>query len=141
MSDVHASIPVKKGWGTFRKFMAFFGPGYLVAVGYMDPGNWATSLAGGAQFGYTLLAVALISNLMAILLQSLCARLGIAGHRDLAQASLTQDADLVAFGRLFIANPDLPRRLREGAPLNTPDRSTFYGGGQAGYTDYPALAA
>lgn len=86
LSDVHASIPVKKGWGWFRKFMAFFGPGYLVAVGYMDPGNWATSLAGGAQFGYTLLAVALLSNLMAILLQSLCARLGIASHRDLAQA-------------------------------------------------------
>ncbi len=86
MSDVHASIQVKKGWGVFRKFMAFFGPGYLVAVGYMDPGNWATSLAGGAQFGYTLLAVSLISNLMAILLQSLCARLGIASGRDLAQA-------------------------------------------------------
>lgn len=86
LSDVNASIPVKKGWGVFRKFMAFFGPGYLVAVGYMDPGNWATSLAGGAQFGYTLLAVSLISNLMAILLQSLCARLGIASGRDLAQA-------------------------------------------------------
>ena len=61
--------------------------------------------------------------------------------RDLAQASLALDADLVAFGRLFIANPDLPRRLREGAPFNIPDRSTFYGGTQAGYTDYPALAA
>ncbi len=61
--------------------------------------------------------------------------------RNLAQASLAQDADLVAFGRLFIANPDLPRRLREGAPLNTPDRSTFYGGSKAGYTDYPALPA
>jgi len=86
LSDVNASIPVKKGWATWRKFVAFIGPGYLVAVGYMDPGNWATSLAGGAQFGYTLLAVALISNLMAILLQSLCARLGIASGRDLAQA-------------------------------------------------------
>lgn len=86
LSDVHASIPVKRKWGSARRFAAFLGPGYLVAVGYMDPGNWATSLAGGAQFGYTLLAVALISNLMAILLQSLCARLGIAGGRDLAQA-------------------------------------------------------
>lgn len=66
--------------------MAFVGPGYLVAVGYMDPGNWATSLAGGAKFGYTLLFVALLSNIMAILLQSLCARLAIASGRDLAQA-------------------------------------------------------
>ena len=61
----------------FRRLSAFLGPGYLVAVGYMDPGNWATSLAGGSSFGYSLLTVALLSNLMAILLQSLCARLGI----------------------------------------------------------------
>ncbi len=67
-------------------FLAFFGPGYLVAVGYMDPGNWATSLAGGAQFGYALLFIALVSNIMAIILQSLCARLAIATGRDLAQA-------------------------------------------------------
>ena len=66
--------------------LAFAGPGYLVAVGYMDPGNWATDLAGGSQFGYTLLSVILISNLMAILLQSLCAKLGIVTGRDLAQA-------------------------------------------------------
>jgi manganese transport protein len=66
--------------------LAFSGPGYLVAVGYMDPGNWATDLAGGSQFGYTLLSVILISNLMAILLQALCARLGIVTGRDLAQA-------------------------------------------------------
>ena len=65
---------------------AFIGPGYLVAVGYMDPGNWATSIAGGAQFGYTLLVVALMSNIMAIILQSLCARLAIGSGRDLAQA-------------------------------------------------------
>lgn len=98
LADVNASIPVnKKGWGVFRKFMAFFGPGYLVAVGYMDPGNWATSLAGGAQFGYTLLAVALMSNLMAILLQSLCARLGIASHRDLAQACRDSYSKPVSF--------------------------------------------
>jgi manganese transport protein len=69
-----------------RKLLAFLGPGYLVAVGYMDPGNWATSLAGGAKFGYTLLSVALLSNLMAIVLQSLCTRLGVATGRDLAQA-------------------------------------------------------
>src|SRR5256885_2275500 len=66
--------------------LAFSGPGYLVAVGYMDPGNWATDLAGGSMFGYTLLSVILVSNLMAILLQSLCAKLGIVTGRDLAQA-------------------------------------------------------
>ena len=70
----------------WRKLLAFLGPGYLVAVGYMDPGNWATSLAGGSKFGYALLTVALLSNLMAILLQALCARLGIGAGRDLAQA-------------------------------------------------------
>src|SRR6202163_1414445 len=70
----------------WRKLVAFLGPGYLVAVGYMDPGNWATSLAGGSKFGYALLTIALLSNLMAILLQALCARLGIGAGRDLAQA-------------------------------------------------------
>ncbi|WP_112831991.1 Nramp family divalent metal transporter [Rhizobium rosettiformans] len=86
LSDVHRSIKVAARAGTFRRAMAFFGPGYLVAVGYMDPGNWATSLAGGSRFGYALLTVALISNIMAIVLQSLCARLAIASGRDLAQA-------------------------------------------------------
>jgi manganese transport protein len=84
--DVFRSIAVTPGSSSWRKFLAFFGPGYLVAVGYMDPGNWATSLAGGAQFGYTLLVVALVSNIMAIILQALCARLAIATGRDLAQA-------------------------------------------------------
>ena len=74
------------GSGTFRRALAFIGPGYLVAVGYMDPGNWATSIAGGAQFGYTLLSSHLMSNIMAIILQSLCARLAIGSGRDLAQA-------------------------------------------------------
>ena len=69
-----------------KKLLAFLGPGYLVAVGYMDPGNWATSLAGGSKFGYALLTIALLSNMMAILLQALCARLGIGAGRDLAQA-------------------------------------------------------
>lgn len=77
-------MPVPKGG--WRKVLAFLGPGYMVAVGYMDPGNWATSLAGGSQFGYTLLTVALISNIMAIVLQSLSARLAVASGRDLAQA-------------------------------------------------------
>src|SRR5439155_5973911 len=74
------------------------GPGYLVAVGYMDPGNWATDLAGGSQFGYTLLSVILISNLMAIILQSLCAKLGIVTGRDLAQACRDHYSKPVAIG-------------------------------------------
>lgn len=86
LPEVHGSIAVPKGLGFWRKMLAFSGPGYLVAVGYMDPGNWATDLAGGSAFGYTLLSVILLSNLMAILLQSLCARLGIVTGRDLAQA-------------------------------------------------------
>ena len=86
LAEVHGTIPVPKNLGFWRKLLAFSGPGYLVAVGYMDPGNWATDLAGGSQFGYSLLSVILISNLMAILLQSLCAKLGIVTGRDLAQA-------------------------------------------------------
>jgi len=86
LPEVHGSIEVPHGAGFWRKMLAFAGPGYLVAVGYMDPGNWATDLAGGALFGYTLLSVIMISNLMAILLQALSARLGIASGRDLAQA-------------------------------------------------------
>src|SRR5580704_10394103 len=86
LPEVHRSITIPEGAGFWRKLFAFAGPGYLVAVGYMDPGNWATDLAGGARFGYTLLSVILISNFMAILLQALAARLGIASGRDLAQA-------------------------------------------------------
>jgi manganese transport protein len=86
LSEVHRTIPVPRTLSFWRKMLAFSGPGYLVAVGYMDPGNWATDLAGGSAFGYSLLSVILLSNLMAILLQSLCARLGIVTGRDLAQA-------------------------------------------------------
>jgi manganese transport protein len=86
LPEVHGSIAVPDGASFWQKMLAFAGPGYLVAVGYMDPGNWATDLAGGARFGYTLLSVIMISNLMAILLQALAARLGIASGRDLAQA-------------------------------------------------------
>ncbi|MCC7346768.1 MAG: Nramp family divalent metal transporter [Variibacter sp.] len=86
LAEVFGSIATRPTGGFWRKLTAFLGPGYLVAVGYMDPGNWATSLAGGSKFGYALLTVALMSNLMAILLQALCARLGIASGRDLAQA-------------------------------------------------------
>ena len=86
LSEVFGSIATRPQGPLWKKLMAFLGPGYLVAVGYMDPGNWATSLAGGSKFGYALLSVALLSNLMAILLQALCARLGIGAGRDLAQA-------------------------------------------------------
>ena len=86
LAEVFGSISTRPHGPLWRKLIAFLGPGYLVAVGYMDPGNWATSLAGGSKFGYVLLSVALLSNLMAILLQALCARLGIGAGRDLAQA-------------------------------------------------------
>jgi manganese transport protein len=86
LAEVFGTIATKPTGPFWRKLLSFLGPGYLVAVGYMDPGNWATSLAGGSKFGYALLTVALLSNLMAILLQALCARLGIGAGRDLAQA-------------------------------------------------------
>jgi manganese transport protein len=86
LAEVFGSIATRPTGSFWRKLVTFLGPGYLVAVGYMDPGNWATSLAGGSRFGYALLTVALLSNLMAILLQALCARLGIGAGRDLAQA-------------------------------------------------------
>jgi manganese transport protein len=88
LSEVHESVDTtaasKPAW---RRMLSFFGPAYLVSVGYMDPGNWATDLAGGSQFGYSLIWVLLMSNLMALLLQSLSARLGIVRGRDLAQAN------------------------------------------------------
>ena len=87
LSEVHASVDINRRPGTWRKIFAFFGPAYLVSVGYMDPGNWATDIAGGSKFGYTLIWVLLMSNIMALLLQSLSARLGIVRQRDLAQAN------------------------------------------------------
>lgn len=89
--------------GGWRKFIAFLGPGYLVAVGYMDPGNWATAIAGGSHFGYALLSIALISNLMAILLQALCVRLGLASGRDLAQSCRDSYSRKTAIGLWFLA--------------------------------------
>src|SRR5881296_4089497 len=86
LAEVHRSIVVPTTASFWRKLLAFSGPGFLVAVGYMDPGNWATDLAGGAQFGYSLISVILVSNLMAILLQGLASKLGIVTGRDLAQA-------------------------------------------------------
>lgn len=86
LSEVYRSVTIPKTGSWFRKLLAFMGPGYLVAVGYMDPGNWATDLAGGSAFQYTLLSVILVSNLMAVLLQALSSKLGIVTGRDLAQA-------------------------------------------------------
>src|SRR5881394_254483 len=86
LPEVHRSVVVPVTASFWRKLLAFSGPGFLVAVGYMDPGNWATDLAGGAKFGYALLSVIMASNLMAILLQHLCIKLGVATGRDLAQA-------------------------------------------------------
>ncbi|QWK78803.1 Nramp family divalent metal transporter [Ochrobactrum sp. BTU1] len=103
MSDVHRSIRVNRSGSKLRRAMAFFGPGYLVAVGYMDPGNWATSLAGGSRFGYMLLSVVLISNLMAVLLQALCTRLAVATGRDLAQACRDAYPRFLAWPLWFLA--------------------------------------
>src|SRR5271167_3566218 len=86
LPESHRSIPISHTASWIRKVLAFAGPGYLVAVGYMDPGNWATDIGGGSKFGYQLLSVVLISNLMAMFLQALSAKLGVATDRDLAQA-------------------------------------------------------
>jgi manganese transport protein len=86
LPDVYRSVPIRQSGGWFRRFLGFAGPAYLVSVGYMDPGNWATDLAGGSQFGYRLLWVILASNLMAMVLQTLCARLGVGTGKDLAMA-------------------------------------------------------
>src|ERR1700750_882055 len=85
LPEVYSSIKVPRKGSFWRKYLAFAGPGLMIAVGYMDPGNWATDIAGGAQFGYTLLSVILISNIFAIVLQYLALKLGIATGRDLAQ--------------------------------------------------------
>ena len=102
LSEVHASIDVtqRKGW---RKVLAFLGPAYLVSVGYMDPGNWATDIAGGSKFGYALIWVLLMSNIMALLLQSLSARLGIVRQLDLAQASRKSYSRPVNFALWILA--------------------------------------
>ena len=98
LPEVYRTIKVPDRGGFWRKMLAYAGPGYLVSVGYMDPGNWATDLAGGAQFGYMLLSVILFSNLMAILLQALCVKLGVATGRDLAQACRDYFSPRVSFG-------------------------------------------
>src|SRR6201981_2787028 len=85
LPEVHASVSVSRSPIYWRRLLGFVGPGFLISVGYMDPGNWATDIAGGSRFGYTLLFVIMLSNLMAILLQSLSLKLGVATERDLAQ--------------------------------------------------------
>ena len=122
LAEVYRTVPVKHGnW--WRKALAFAGPGYLVAVGYMDPGNWATDLAGGARFGYTLLTVILLSNLMAILLQGLAAKLGIVSGRDLAQACRDHYSKPVSFFlwvicEIAIAACDLAEVIGSAIALN-----------------------
>src|SRR5262245_66310495 len=85
LEEIHASVPIPGSW--WRRLLAFSGPAFLVSVGYMDPGNWGTDIAAGSNFGYRLMWVLLLSNFMAVLLQTLSARLGIVTGRDLAQAS------------------------------------------------------
>ncbi len=98
LPEVHRTVAVPNRGGFWRKLLAYAGPGYLVSVGYMDPGNWATDLAGGSKFGYSLLSVILLSNLMAILLQALCVKLGVATGRDLAQSCRDNFSQPVSFG-------------------------------------------
>jgi manganese transport protein len=123
LSDIHGSVPVTTVGSTTRRLVPFLGPGYLVATGYMDPGNWATALAGGSSFGYALLSVALLSSVMAILLQMLCIRLGVATGRDLAQACRDAFPKPVAFvfwllAELAICATDLAEVIGTAIGLN-----------------------
>jgi len=123
LPEVHASLDVPASAGFFRKLLAFAGPGFLVAVGYMDPGNWATDLAAGSKYNYTLLSVIMVSNLMAILLQALSLRLGIATGRDLAQACRDHYSRPAALGlwiicEVAIAACDLAEVIGSAIALN-----------------------
>src|SRR5256714_10037741 len=123
LPESHRTILIAPGAGFWRKLLAFSVPCYRVAVGYMDPGNWATDLAGGSAFGYTLLSIILLSNLMAILLQALCARLGIATQRDLAQACHDHYSRPVSFAlwilcELAISACDLAEVIGSAIALN-----------------------
>ena len=123
LAEVFGSIRTRPTGSYWKKLVAFLGPGYLVATGYMDPGNWATSLAGGSKFGYALLTIALLSNLMAILLQALCARLGIATGRDLAQACRDAFPRFISFplwilAEIAICSTDLAEVIGTAIGLN-----------------------
>src|SRR3954465_10172387 len=102
-SEAHASVDTSLYKSKWKRLLAFIGPAYLISVGYMDPGNWATDIAGGSQFGYALIWVLLMSNLMALLLQSLSARLGIVTQRDLAQASRETYSKFINYILYFLA--------------------------------------
>src|SRR6267378_3675429 len=123
LSEVHRSLVVPPSASFVRKLLAFAGPGFLVAVGYMDPGNWATDLAGGSKYNYSLLTVIMMSNLMAILLQALSLKLGIATGRDLAQACRDHYSKPVSFClwvicEIAIAACDLAEVIGSAIALN-----------------------
>ena len=123
LPEVHSSVSISKSHVSWRRLLGFLGPGFLISVGYMDPGNWATDIAGGSQFGYTLLSVIMISNLMAILLQSLSLKLGVATERDLAQICRESYGRWVSFGlwigaETAIAACDLAEVIGSAIALN-----------------------
>ena len=123
LPEVYSSVRLSHSPQFWRRLLGFLGPGFLISVGYMDPGNWATDIAGGSQFGYTLLSVIMISNLMAILLQSLSLKLGIATERDLAQLCREQYGRYVSFGlwvgaEIAIAACDLAEVIGSAIALN-----------------------
>ena len=123
LPEVHSSVRVSGSPIYWRRLLGFLGPGFLISVGYMDPGNWATDIAGGSQFGYTLLSVIMVSNLMAILLQSLSLKLGVATERDLAQLCRERYGRWVSFGlwigaEIAIAACDLAEVIGSAIALN-----------------------
>ncbi|HXY02877.1 MAG TPA: Nramp family divalent metal transporter [Terriglobales bacterium] len=123
LPEVHSSLPIPQTSAVLRKLLAFAGPGFLIAVGYMDPGNWATDLAGGSRYNYTLLSVIMLSNFMAILLQALAIKLGVATGRDLAQACRDHFSRPVSFGlwvfaEVAIAACDLAEVIGSAIALN-----------------------
>jgi manganese transport protein len=123
LPEVHSSVRISRSHVGWRRLLGFLGPGFLISVGYMDPGNWATDIAGGSQFAYTLLSVIMISNLMAILLQSLSLKLGVATERDLAQLCRENYGRWVSFGlwigaEIAIAACDLAEVIGSAIALN-----------------------
>ena len=123
LPEVHSSVGISRSHVSWRRLLGFLGPGFLISVGYMDPGNWATDIAGGSQFGYTLLSVIMVSNLMAILLQSLSLKLGVATERDLAQLCHERYGKRVSFflwigAEIAIAACDLAEVIGSAIALN-----------------------
>src|ERR1700732_975198 len=123
LPEIYRSLPIPQSAGFLRKLLAFAGPGYLVAVGYMDPGNWATHLAGGSKYNYSLLSVIMLSNLMAILLQTLAIKLGVVTGRDLAVAFRDHFSRPVSFtlwimAEIAIAACDLAEVIGSAIALN-----------------------